>query len=300
LRAEQTNVVGESITLNQTNTQDYLEWFPNVSLSFDVSENFDIYGTYKRSIARPNYSNLNPFTFFINENTVVVGNPNLQPTFNDHYVFGTNFLKYFTFEFYYINYDGAINEIPRQDNNTNILSYTPVNLDKVTDYGFDLSFNYYGDNWYIGVVNSIYNMTEEVSFENEFVSLSRWSNLSILQGGLTLMKDKSLNINSSLLYITENLQGLAFVDNQLYSSISISKSIWNKKAVISLSAEDLFNDQDYRTRLNYLNQSNRTFDNIDNRFVKLGFRYNFGNTTLSTNERSTDVEERDRIKDPKN
>jgi hypothetical protein len=31
--------------------------------------------------------------------------------------------------------------------------------------------------------------------------------------------------------------------------------------------------------------------------VRLGFRYKFGNTKLSTNERTTDAEERERLKD---
>jgi len=137
LRAEQTNVDGFSPTLNQTNTQDYFKWFPNASISHSFSDNFSLYGNYKRSITRPNYTLLNPFTFFLNENIVVVGNPALQPTFLDHFVVGTNFLEHFTIEAYYMNYDGAINEIPRQDNTTNILAYTPVNFDKTVDFGFD-------------------------------------------------------------------------------------------------------------------------------------------------------------------
>ena len=67
--------------------------------------------------------------------------------------------------------------------------------------------------------------------------------------------------------------------------------------MISLSIEDLFNYQDEKRSVRYLNQSSRQNIDVDNRFVKLGFRYKFGNTGLSTNERTTDAEERDRIKD---
>ena len=295
IRAEQTNVLGESITLNQVNTQDYLEWFPNASLSFNISDDFSLYGNYKRSITRPNYATLNPFTLFLNENTIVVGNPNLQPTFKDHFVFGTSFLKHFTFEAYYIYYDGAIEEIIRQDNTTNIISYVPVNLDKTLDYGFDLSFSYYNNRWNVYAVNSTYRIEEETRFGADFVNLSQWSNLSIVSNGFSLLKDYSLNINLDLTYITKNLQRFFIVEDQLYSSLFISKSIWNKKAVLSLVVEDIFNMQDARTRVNYLNQSSAQFNNFDNRLIKLGFRYNFGNTKLNTNERATDVEERNRL-----
>ncbi|MFD1062639.1 TonB-dependent receptor domain-containing protein [Winogradskyella litorisediminis] len=298
MRIEQTNVEGFSATLNQTNTQDYFEWFPNASISHNFSDNFSLYGNYKRSITRPNYTNLNPFTFFINENTTVEGNPALQPTFQDHFVVGTNFLEHFTVEAYYINYNGAISEIPRQDNTNNILSYTPVNLDKTVDFGFDFAFDVNPTKtWNLYFVTSFYNITEENGFGTDRIELDQWSNYSVLANNFSLLKDNSLNVSFNLTYVGKNLQGLQIVEDRLVSDLSITKSVFNKKGVISLSVEDLFNEQDYRFGTRYLNQSSRQFTDADNRFVKLGFRYKFGNTKLSTNERTTEAEERDRIED---
>ncbi len=95
LRVEQTNIEGRSVVLNQTNFQDYLNWFPNAGLSYQVSDDAMIYANYKRSITRPSYTDLNPFTFFLNENTVVVGNPNLIPTYQDHFIIGTTLFRLF-------------------------------------------------------------------------------------------------------------------------------------------------------------------------------------------------------------
>ena len=67
--------------------------------------------------------------------------------------------------------------------------------------------------------------------------------------------------------------------------------------MISLTVEDLFNLQNQETSLKYLNQSSNSFVDIDNRYIKLGFRYKFGNTKLSTNERTTSEEERQRLND---
>jgi len=298
LRVENTEVEGFSPTLNQTNTQDYFSWFPNASLSHTVSENLSIYGNYKRSITRPNYTNLNPFTFFLNENAIVVGNPNLQPTFKDHVVIGTNFLEHFTFEAYYINYDGAINELPRQDNDTNVIAYTPTNVDKTVDYGFDLAFDYYPtDRWNLYVVTSFYNITEDTDFGIDSIELSQWANYSILSNNITFLEDNSLNMNLTLTWVGESLQGLMIVEDRLFSELSISKRILKGKGLVSLAVEDMFNYQDFGANIRYLNQSNRRFVDVDNRFVRLGFRYRFGNTKLSTNERTTDEEQRTRLKD---
>jgi len=297
LRVEQTNIKGASETLSQVNAQEYLNWFPNASLSHQLFKDVSINGNYKRSISRPNYTDLNPFTFFINENTIVVGNPNLLPTYLNHFKVGIDFLKYFAIEAYYDNYDGAIQELPRQNNETNVIAFTPTNIDKTVDYGFDFLFNYYADNWGIYAATSFFNISEEVDFGNGFVKQNRWSNVIILSPNLSLLKDKSLTLNFSLFWINRSQQNLQTVEEQLVTSFSMSKSILNGKGIISLSAEDLFNKQDQSTSVNYLNQSSRSFVDADNRYIKLGFRYKFGNTKLNINERTTSAEERDRIKD---
>ncbi|NNL15806.1 MAG: TonB-dependent receptor [Flavobacteriaceae bacterium] len=298
LRSEQTNVDGFSPTLNQTSTQDYFRWFPNASVSNKISDNLSLYINYKRSITRPLYTSLNPFTFFLNENTIVIGNPALKPTFQDHFVAGTSFLKYFTIEAYYINYDGAISEIPRQDNNSNILAYTPINLDKTVDFGFDFALDFNPTTkWNLYFVTSFFNISEENEFGTDKIELDQWSNYSILANNISFLKDNSLNLNLTLTWVGKNLQGLQIVDDRLVSELSITKSIFKNRGILSLSIEDVFNEQDYRTKIRYLNQSSRQFMNIDNRFVKLGFRYKFGNTKLDTNEHTTELEERDRIKD---
>jgi outer membrane receptor protein involved in Fe transport len=298
LRVEQTNIEGESITQAETNTQNYLDWFPNAGLSHQLLEDVNVYTTYKRSITRPSYTDLNPFTFFLNENTIVLGNPNLVPTYRDHYKVGVSFLEHFTVEAYYMDYDGEIIELPRQNNDTNVIAFTPTNLDKKVEYGFDFVFEYYPTNtWSLYAVTSFYNSTEEANFGEGFVELNQWSNYSILQNSLSLLEDRSLNLNLTLTWMGKHLQQLQTVEDRLFSEFSITKSIFNKKGILSLSVEDLFNLQDSDASLRYLNQSSSTFVDSDNRFVKLGFRYKFGNTKLNTNERTTDAEERSRLKD---
>ena len=298
LRAEQTNTKGISISTNQRNNQDYLEWFPNASIQHNISDNANVYINYKRSLYRPAYTDLNPFQFFLNDNTVVTGNPNLTPTFNDHYVIGTTLFRRVTIEAYYQNYDGNISELSRQNNDTNIIEYVPVNLDKTIEFGFDFS-TYFDvvDNWSVYIVTSFYNIEEEANFGEGFVKQEQWSNYSVLQNDFSFLKDKSLSANFTLTWVGKNLQGLTTVEDRLDSQLSISKTILKKKGVISLTVSDMFNKQDYELHSRYLNQFNTSFRDLDNRYIKLGFRYKFGNTKLETNARTSEQEERDRLKD---
>ena len=298
LRVEQSNIEGKSISVGETNTQGYFGWFPNASLSHQVLEDVSVKVNYKRSITRPSYTSLNPFSFFLNENTVVLGNPNLVPTYRDYFAVGTDFLEHFTVEAYYMNYDGDIVELLRQNNQTNIVEITPTNLDKKVEYGFDFLFNYdITSTWNVYAVTSFYNSTEEANFGEGFVKLNQWSNYSALQNSIAMLEDQSLNVNLTLQWVGKNLQQLQNVEDRLFSELSITKSVLNKKGVISLTVEDLFNLQNQETSLKYLNQASNSFVDIDNRYIKLGFRYKFGNTKLSTNERTTSEEERQRLND---
>lgn len=301
LRAEQTNIEVNSPLTNTTNLQDYLEWFPNLSLQYNMSDDYNVKVNYKRSIARPSYAILNPFRFFLNDNYVVSGNPFLVPTFTNHIVIGTNITDYFTFEAYYTNYDGAISEIPRQNNNTNIIEYISVNFDKSVEFGFDFITNFnVTDQWSVYAVTSFYNFEEQTDFGQGFVKQNQWSNYSELQNTVSLLKDNSLNISFALTWVGKNLQGFQTVENRLFSDLAISKTILNKNGIISLSASDLFNMQDSDSSVRYQNQFSTQFVDVDNRFVRLGFRYKFGNTKLNNNARAIDSEERDRLEKKEN
>jgi len=301
LRVEQTNIEGESPLTNINNTQEYLEWFPNASAQYNISDDYNIYINYKRSISRPSYASLNPFHFFLNDNYVVSGNPFLVPTFVDHFVIGTSITDYFTFEAYYKNYDGAITEIPRQNNVTNIIEYIPVNFDKSVEFGFDFISNFNITNrWSVYAVTSFYNFEEETDFGQGFVKKDQWSNYSILQNDFTLLKDNSLNISFALTWGGKNMQGFQIVEDRLISELAISKSIMKKQGILSLSVSDLFNDHDYSLLTKYQNQFNRQFIDSDGRYIKLGFRYKFGNTKLNSNTRAIDTEERGRLEKEQN
>jgi len=296
LRAEQTNVKGVSVFDEVTNKQDYLEWFPTLSLSYTISDNFSLKTNYKRSIQRPDYQSLNPFQFFLNDVTIVTGNPNLQPVIIDHAIVGTSFYRYFTVEAYYKVSNDNIFELPMQDNINNTLTYTPLNINKTTEFGFDFAVNFnITQRWSIYGVTSFYNNKDKGTFGGIKVSQEQWANYSVLSNDITLLKDNSLSANFTLVYASKNLQGFTESKDILLSDLSLSKSILNKRGIISLSASDLFNTQDYRTVNKYLNQDSRNTIDLDTRTIRLGFRYKFGNTNLETNQRTKAQQETERL-----
>lgn len=296
LRFEHTDIEGQSVLLGNVNTQDYSEFFPTVNLTYQATESFSLYTNYKRSLERPNYSNLNPFRFFVTDNSIASGNPNLQPVFENRIILGTSFLDHFVIEAYYSNRDDNIIQIPIQDNANNLITFTPTNLGSTRDYGLDFQLFYdIGNRWNFYFYNSIYNIEDELFVNNNLVRQDRWTVFSQIDNTFAFLKDNSLKTSLSLTYVSRNLQGFQILENRLFSSFSISKSIFREKGVVSVSIEDIFNEQDENASIQFLNQNNSTFSDLDNRYIKLGFRYKFGNTKLKTNERRKELEEKNRL-----
>lgn len=297
LRAEQTNVKSNSVLEGSTKTQDYLDWFPTASLSYTVSDQVSIYTNYKKSIQRPNYQNLNPFQFYLNDVNIVTGNPNLQPVIVDHAVIGTSLAQgTYTLEAYYKTYSNTIFELPFQDNVNNILIYTPVNLDKTVEFGFDfITYFYVLENWSVYFVTSFFNTQDEAEFEGIKIDRDQWSNYSVLSNDFTFLKDKSLNVNFNLTYMSKSMSGFREVQDILASELTMSKSVLKNKGSVSLVISDLFNTQNFDISSRYLNQNSRIYYDQDTRFIKLGFRYKFGNTNLETNQRRKSQQETERL-----
>lgn len=297
LRAEHTATESTSVLDETVKSKNYLEWFPTASLSYALSDKTSVYTNYKRSIQRPNYQNLNPFQFYLNDFVIVTGSPELLPVIVDHAVLGTSLAQgTFTLEAYYKTYTNHIYELPYQDNVENMLIYTPINLNKIEEFGFDfITYFYVLDNWSIYFVTSFYNTKNESEFEGIKIERDQWSNYSVLSNDFTFLKDRSLNLNFNLTYMSKSISGFREIQDILMSELTVSKSILKSKGSISLVVADLFNTQNFDISSRYLNQNSATFYDQDTRYIKLGFRYKFGNTNLETNQRQKSQQETERL-----
>jgi Outer membrane protein beta-barrel family/Carboxypeptidase regulatory-like domain len=296
LRVEQTVIKAFSASTNQNNNQDYLEWFPTVNIGFQASEKVNVYVNYKRSLTRPNYTNLNPFKYFLNDNTVVTGNPALQPIFTSKIKLGISINNIFVIDAYYRKYKNNIFQIPLQDNASNILTYTTLNINHTEEIGLDFEAYFdVVDNWSVYIGTSFYNYNDNTTLFDNTISQDKWANYTNFTNNFSFLKDKSLTANFTLVYIGKTIQGFQVIDTRLATDLSVRKTILKGKGSLSLIISDLFNTQDYFVTTKFLNQNNILYDNYDTRYIKLGFRYKFGNTKLSTKDHSSSVDERERL-----
>lgn len=85
------------------------------------------------------------------------------------------------------------------------------------------------------------------------------------------------------------------MENILSLSFGLRKTLWNDRAEVSLQLQDILNETEVPLTSNYLNQDNGFFSHPENRYVRIGFQYNFGNSYLNDNERKSSTAEEERL-----
>lgn len=299
LRGEYTETTGNSITLSQKTENDYMDWFPDVNLNFTPNQNHSIKIAYKRSIQRPNYSLLNPFSYFINENNFTTGDPNLQPATEDKYSIQYVAENKYTFEFYYRTTEGAVDVLSFQNNENRFLRSVSTNIDEKTGYGFDFSyFTYIKDWWSFYHYNVLF--YEENSFvaiesNNEFVTISSSAMLTQLINSFTISKDRTFTGDLIFMHLTGLATGNYLMDDFTLVNLSLRKTLLNNRASLSVTVNDIFDTFNRKLQSDFLNQRNSYFAQTESRYLQVGFVYNFGNFRLKDNAKQIRNDERNRI-----
>src|SRR6202012_1029282 len=107
LRAENTNGIGHQLgnaqKADSSFANHYVDLFPTAYFSYnlDTAAHNVLVLSYGRRIDRPNYSSLNPFTFFVDNYTRFSGNPFLKPQFTDNYKLAYSYRSLITVAFAY-------------------------------------------------------------------------------------------------------------------------------------------------------------------------------------------------------
>ncbi|MFM1879625.1 MAG: hypothetical protein RLZZ241_2491 [Bacteroidota bacterium] len=291
LRVEQTEVNATSLTLNQINKQRYFQPFPNINLTRNLGESSSMTVTYNRKLTRPNYQDLNPFRFFVNENDYDQGNPNLVPNYSKNFNFNLNVKNTLFLDFYYRDNGRYISPLSFQDNRNQVLMEIFQNVEDSHSFGVDLTLSKRLTNfWDLYVYTSVFHEDETfLDPENLGETLNNQVDglYAYISNDFTLSKDGSFTGEASVLYLSGFLYGTYKMTETTTLNLGLRKSIWNGRAVMSLLGEDLL----YRANARYIS-TYRTQDNgyaplPESRLMRLGFTYNFGNYRL--NSRSANI-----------
>ena len=299
LRAEQIKAEGISVTLDQINDQDYLELFPTFFLQYRLHEDHSIAFDYSRRVNRPRYEDLNPFAYFLNENAYQEGNPSLQPDFSHRFNLNYSLKNKYFFDIYYRDRGNFITHLSFQDNEALTVRTSKQNAIEATSYGLDFVHSRsLTDFWFFYTYISIFHEDETflaIESNNQEVTNDYNGIFAQALNSFTLSKDGTLTGELTVAYWSGYIFGSFKQAANTNLSIGLRKTLWNKRAAITMTGDDILGKANSRMTSRYLNQDYSYLAVPESRYIRFGFVYNFGNFRLQDNKRQIEKTERDRL-----
>ncbi len=275
LRLEQTNLKTLLTNTNQSNEQDFTNFFPTFHTSYKAGENFSLQAGYSRRIFRPRLRDLNPFFNIRNNFNISAGNPNLQPEFTDSYEV-TSIYKIgkasLSSSIYHRFTTDVIERVATYADN--VTYSNPENIGTNSSIGFETNGKLRPNHWLTITGDFNYNYFDRTgTFETQNFGFtgSQWSSRLGSKIGLPADIDVELtgNYRSGFETVQGNITGYAFLD------MGIRKKIFKGKAIVNLGVRDLF-----ASRINERFVAQPTFETYSfsqrGRFITFGISYGFG------------------------
>lgn len=300
LRAENTNGTGHQlgnvIQKDSSFTRHYTDLFPTayVSYKLDTAGHNILVASYGRRVGRPNYGNLNPFIFFIDNFSRFQGNPFLKPQFTDNYKLAYSYKSLFTFAVVYnYTYDFQ-NELIQHTGNLFISTQGNVGTRKSWDYSINSNLapaKWWNMNLYAEVFTNAFTgplYTNSVSNSGNTFSANMNNQFTLGKGWVA---EVSGNFHSPI------VSGQFHIGTSGQVNAGIQKKVLKNKGTIRLNGTDIFHSfLSAGTIYNSDGTSSHFRNFLDTRVTTLGFTYSFGKIFNDQQKRQTGSadEEKDR------
>ncbi len=281
LRMEQTLGDGVSTGTNVLIDRKYWKLFPNVAASIKATENNQLVLSYRKSINRPSYNSLNPFTFYSDPYTALQGNPLLQPSYSNNFEFNYSFKNMRLLTVSYATTKGAVSEVIYQNSVTKESITRGENLNNQSSWYFATGSPFDVVKWWNNnteISASFDKTTSQV--QGAGFDAAKWSWAVSSDNNFTLPKDYVIGIYAY--YQSPSVSGL-FRNLEAYAvNLGVKKTFWRKNATVSLKLNDVFATGKFRALLKYNNVNTYWQNEWENRKIALNFSYKFGNMKIKT------------------
>lgn len=302
LRMENTNTKGVQTSDNSTVKRSYVSLFPSAFVSYTVNDKNMFTVSASRRLQRPNYQDLNPFTFFLDSLSYRQGNPYLTPQFSYNYELKHTYNNKLSTTLNYTTTTDVISQIikRKKGSNNELVGFLTIdNIAKFTNAGIAVSSpvkfakwwnaNLYGNvyrNHYVGTYISTENaQSKVVDLDLAFTSFMININNSFTVG-------KGWTAELSGFYNYKNVQQLSLNYPMGQMNIGFAKNnLLKGKASLRINARDPFNWQQYKGLTKYGNIDIDIRNRWDNRQYGVNFTYRFGKQQGQSRRRSSATEE---------
>jgi iron complex outermembrane recepter protein len=279
LRIENTNIngnqLGNEIVKDSSFSRGYTNVFPTFFIQYrpdSLMRNVFAFNIGRR-IDRPNYKDLNPFTYPMDRFTYYGGNPLLVPTFTFVAELSHTFKSFLTTSLSYVRSTDVINETNEQRGN--IYYSRPGNFARQVTYGASMNGSFKLTKWWTLQANAnLLNNSFESQVYTEFLDDSQWYYTLSPINQFTINKKWSAELASN--YQSEILSG-QFVIQPIWSvRAGVSTRFWKDKITARFNISDIFYTNQIEGEIrNIADATAGWFSYLDTRVATIAFGYRF-------------------------
>ena len=296
VRVEQTASTGELTSLkpqnDETVKQDYVDYFPSGGITYAVSEKNTFRLTYSRRIDRPNYRDLNPFEFKLDELTFQKGNPFLRPQYSNSLQLSHTFNYTLNTSFTYTHTKDLMSEIT----DTASMRAAFITNENIADqdvYAFSVSYPFaLSKSWNVFGNAGITNIHNTADFgEGKVIDIRATSFNIYMQHSFILPKDFTFEISGW--YNSPGVWGGNFATDEIWSmDAGIQKKLWQKRGNLKIGVQDIFNSQGWSGYNDFGALKLRAGGGWESRALKINLTYLIGSNEIKgSRTRSTGLED---------
>jgi len=279
LRFESTAIRGEQLgnraVRDSSFTRQYNGLFPTVYFAYrlDSTGRHQLGFSYGRRIDRPNYQDMNPFTYPIDRFTLYGGNPFLRPTFSENVELSHVLNGSFTTSLRYSQTRDMISETIEQGGT--VFYSRPGNIGRLTSFGLAVNGTLRPRKWWTLQLYS------EIT-HNRFRAMLYGQPLDNSGTYWHLAPTNSFRINSrwnaelSGMYQTRAYSGQFVLRPMGQVRVGVARKVWREKATLKLAVSDGFYSYQVGGTIKGLSNSTaRWYSYLDSRVATLSLTYRF-------------------------
>lgn len=227
-------------------SKNYTGFFPSVFLSYDVTSKNQLLLNYSRRIQRPRSFFLIPFMSYNNNRNLFLGNPDLNPTYENSFELGYSLsVKKLILNptLYYKKSQDEVNIYQYRDKDEagNTVIYTmPVNAGSENNYGLDLNFTYDPFKWWRLMGNvDLFGYKNEGSYKDFSFEGDGFSTRLRLTS--TFKPDKNTSMQVQGFYRGAEKTVSSERDPMYAINFGASRTIWKGDGTLAFNVQDIFN-----------------------------------------------------------
>lgn len=290
LRAENTHSIGNSLTTKQIVDRQYTDIFPSVFINHSLSANHDIGISYSRRIDRPQYDNLNPFQYNLDQYTYSKGNPFLNPQYTNSFEFDYTYKHNINVSLSYSHTDDVITQIILPDNARKSTYQTTLNLNTQDVYNININVPFTFTKWWSGNANLNANYLVIKSKALLGADLDAGAPAAQFKASQNFQLSKTLRAEVSTGFQSPQTYAVLKLKAQYWADMGISQSLFSKKASLKFSVSDVFNTRENAATSLYQSLNFSFHQKGETRVARLTFTYNFGNSKIKARQHQTGAE----------